>query len=182
MNNTRKRKKITGYEPMFGWKQWRKQREAIQVVEKKITSTQYVYLMQSDTGLFKIGISKDPRKRLAQIKSLSGVDVKLIAFYATEGPARDVEKRLHKLFESYRTLGEWFKFPETYSLDKFESLCDRYGMTKQSFEVNTKGIIKYDWETLKTTSDLEMTTKETTQEWVARTNREWEESKKKNEC
>lgn len=177
----KKKRKITGNEPMFGWKQWRKQREELKALEKKINDTQYVYLMQSENGLFKIGISKDPRKRLAQIRTGSGVEVELVAFYLTDGPARDVEKKLHKLFDKYRLLGEWFKFPETYSLEKFETLCDRFGMTKQGFKLNNKGIIEYEWETLKVENDLGMSTKETTQQWIERMNREWEESKKKND-
>lgn len=173
---TKFRRKYISKEPVFGWEHYNKLKK--QVKENTVESRQYVYLIKSDSGLFKIGISTNPRARLSAIISSSGMNAELLAFYKTQLPARDIEKKLHKLFAIYRVRGEWFDFPDTYSLEKFETLCERFGMTPQEFEVEEDRII-YAFENKE---KVELKTKR--QMWLEYTekmNREWEESKKTNE-
>lgn len=61
----------------------------------------------------------------------------------------------------------------------FETLCDKYGMIPQVFEVGANGKILYEEEINKIAE--QHTRRESTQEWIDRTNKEWEESKKKDE-
>ena len=49
-------------------------------VKNTVASRQFVYLIKSETGLFKIGISTNPRSRLSSIISSSGMNAELIAF------------------------------------------------------------------------------------------------------
>lgn len=72
-------------------------------------SNQQLYLMENSVGLFKIGISVSPQRRLAEIKNSSGLVVKLLAVWETEEDAFTVEQRLHKKFKSQRKHGEWFE-------------------------------------------------------------------------
>lgn len=74
-----------------------------------MSATQQLYLMENSTGLFKIGISQSPERRLSQIKNASGLTVKLLAVWDTEEDARTVEQRLHKKFKDKRKHGEWFE-------------------------------------------------------------------------
>lgn len=170
------KRKYVSKEPIFGWDHYNKIKKKVK--ENTIGSRQFVYLMKSESGLFKIGISTNPRGRLSAIISSSGMNVELLAFYKTELPAREVEGKLHKLFAAYRARGEWFDFPDTYSLEKFETLCERFGMTPQKFEVADERIL-YDFETKE--KEEVKTKRQKWLEYTEKVNREWEESKKKND-
>ena len=70
---------------------------------------QQTYLIQiGDTDLFKIGKSKDPELRLAQLAESQPYEYKLVAICS-----KNIETKLHKLFSKYSWhLGnsrEWFK-------------------------------------------------------------------------
>lgn len=69
---------------------------------------QSLYLMKNELGLFKIGISVNPEKRRNEIKNSSGFNVELIKAWETTDSAATVERKLHSLFSSKRTHGEWF--------------------------------------------------------------------------
>lgn len=94
---------------------------------------QLLYLLQSG-DLYKIGISNDINNRIKSLQTGSGYEVKCIAYYKTKEPARTVENKLHKLFDKYRKKGEWFDFEGRFTLELFETLCDRYGMQRLEFE------------------------------------------------
>lgn len=58
----------------------------------------------------KIGCSRDPLKRLAELQTGSSVKLRLLASIEkrSEAEARGFEKWLHRSFAEYRTGGEWF--------------------------------------------------------------------------
>lgn len=87
-------------------------------------SAQQLYLMENSTGLFKIGISNSPQRRLSQIKNASGLAVKLLATWETAEDAYTVEQRLHKKFKDKRTHGEWFKDLSVELIESSETLKD----------------------------------------------------------
>lgn len=72
----------------------------------------YIYFIQScdEVGLMKIGISKDPEKRLASLSTGNGSKLKLKATLKCPSSmsGRDVETQLHRIFEYSWTRGEWF--------------------------------------------------------------------------
>lgn len=103
--------------------------------------SKYVYLIYSESGLYKIGVSNDVEKRLATLRTSSGHALSCLGYYKTEDKATKVERALHKLFEEFRTLGEWFDFPkDRFSLERFETILERYGMTKMEFDPEGKCI------------------------------------------
>lgn len=68
-----------------------------------------VYLIQAIvTGLYKIGVSKHPNKRLKELKTGNGSDLKLITTYISEYPYK-VEKALHNNLSHLKREGEWYK-------------------------------------------------------------------------
>jgi hypothetical protein len=87
----------------------------------------FVYLMASSlNGLHKIGISKDPHKRLLSIK-WHVPDVRLLDFVLVESE-RIWEKDLHEQFYKKRVFGEWFRLDDsdlTYILSLFEAKRER---------------------------------------------------------
>lgn len=69
----------------------------------------FLYLMHNSAGDSKIGISKHPYKRAANLTTASGYKVNLIAYWKVDSDPRQIESFLHKHFSSIRLLGEWFK-------------------------------------------------------------------------
>jgi hypothetical protein len=73
-------------------------------------SVECVYLIgNSANTLVKIGRSIDVQARLAKLQTMS--PVKLTLLWQTLGGA-ELEKALHRRFDSRRAHGEWFSFPE----------------------------------------------------------------------
>lgn len=75
-----------------------------------------IYLI-SDGDKYKIGISKNPYKRLKQLQTGHPKTLKLIKIfhYEVNGKITEkmMEKRIHYLLRQFRTRynGEWFYFP-----------------------------------------------------------------------
>lgn len=70
---------------------------------------QLLYVMKNDFGLYKIGISKHPLKRVNEISNTSGVHTVIVEVFDTVGvDAKVVEKYLHNHFHNFRVKGEWF--------------------------------------------------------------------------
>ena len=68
----------------------------------------FVYLIQNlETSKYKIGISKHPKKRLKQLQTGSGEDLKLIHIYESDD-ARKIETTLHNRYSPDKARGEWF--------------------------------------------------------------------------
>ncbi|WP_318201074.1 GIY-YIG nuclease family protein [Streptomyces sp. SCL15-4] len=68
----------------------------------------HTYLVTAEgTHLVKIGIAKDPRRRLKELQT--GQPMDLFLMWAVEG---DYEQALHDLFAAYRHRGEWFDLRE----------------------------------------------------------------------
>lgn len=86
-------------------------------------SLKTIYLInQSDTNLYKIGITKkDPLKRLKELQIGNGTTLVLIKTFPTAFNYQ-LEKALHKYYLSYQINSEWFEF--TIDLvEKFEEVC-----------------------------------------------------------
>ena len=85
----------------------------------------FVYFLKNNlTGLTKIGCTKDISSRMSSIKStfktMIGIEPDLKLEYlilCNKGEESKVERQIHKIFNDYRTFGEWFE-----NLDE----CDYY--------------------------------------------------------
>lgn len=73
-----------------------------------MSNKKHVYFAQKKPrGLIKIGCSRNPVKRLSNLRAMTGEDLKLL--YVIVDSGRDEERRLHVKFDEFRTFGEWFK-------------------------------------------------------------------------
>ena len=77
----------------------------------------FVYFLKNkDTGLTKIGSTKNLERRMKELKTtfknMLGITPNLELEYlvlCNKGEEQKVEKSLHRVFKEYRTFGEWFK-------------------------------------------------------------------------
>lgn len=98
--------------------------------EKLITPTEweihkkigFVYLMCSETGLYKIGRSKAPSNRMKELNKQFPVKIWLIHFFKSNVYIQ-VEKYLHDKFSIQRKGDEWFSLSQK-DIDWFCSLAD----------------------------------------------------------
>jgi hypothetical protein len=81
----------------------------------------YVYLIEAQNGVAKIGCARDPYQRLATIRTHSPVLVRLIAMW--QGVYAD-ERALHARFDAYRLSSEWFQIDG--ALRKF--IAEKHGV------------------------------------------------------
>lgn len=71
----------------------------------------YVYVIKDSEGKRKLGFSKIPDKRVAELQV--GNSLKLIVEYRLYvNHMKRTEAKLHDLFIADRIRGEWFKLPE----------------------------------------------------------------------
>lgn len=70
---------------------------------------EYVYLLESNMGYYKIGITKDLNKRIKQFGVQLPFKVSILWFVDVDD-ARRYEKWLHNFFKNKRVNGEWFIF------------------------------------------------------------------------
>lgn len=100
--------------------------------------SQYIYVVYNRlNGLFKIGRSTNPNRRIKGIESMTGQILDLIMLMELnenyEYSISEAEKNIHEYFKEQRKVGEWFElddldledlnfhcsFYETYSYERF---------------------------------------------------------------
>lgn len=103
---------ITEDEPRIFWRAGRKfcQGNIIQqIIVQESNKKAGVYIIEvRDSGLFKIGITKDINKRLSQLQTSNPYEFYLFDFFITI-KNRELEKLLHEKFRLNRYKREWFK-------------------------------------------------------------------------
>lgn len=78
----------------------------------------FVYFIQADTGLIKIGVASNVKKRLGQLRGASPVPLTLLLAV----PAGAIfEYNMHHKFRQFRVHGEWFS-PASELLAEIERL------------------------------------------------------------
>lgn len=89
---------------------------------------QKVYLIKSQIGLYKIGISKNPEQRKNNLSTAAGVRMAVLACWKVgQHRVTDGEASLHQYFKSNRRVGEWFYFEESPHEKMHKFLENRYG-------------------------------------------------------
>ena len=101
----------------------------------------FVYVIGSEAGPNKIGISNDVVKRLAYIRSASGQPHRIMHQSAVPaGLAAKIERRAHWYLKDFHMTGEWFAAPADRAIDAIERAsadrgegpcCLRIGRQKQ---------------------------------------------------
>lgn len=68
----------------------------------------YIYIASNESGQIKIGISKNPEKRVKQLNIGNHEILKLIYFYKSEQKGYSEEKMIHKQMSNHKIRSEWF--------------------------------------------------------------------------
>jgi len=74
------------------------------------SKTNIYFIGNVELGCVKVGKSKNPEKRLADLQV--GNSHKLVLYGVMEDVSQDLENMLHKILEPYRMEGEWFKLTD----------------------------------------------------------------------
>ena len=70
----------------------------------------YIYLLKLDGfNTYKIGISKDPKKRVKQLQTGSPEIIEILCTYKSDW-AFKIESTLHRRYLQNNIRGEWFEF------------------------------------------------------------------------
>jgi len=111
-------------------------------VEEILHAEREVYVIKSASGLTKIGFSKNPKRRLTQIK-LSGYFSEIILLFSPEPnydlDARYLEKILHKHFKNKRKFGEWFDLRLDDIKEMIKSMDNMLYSSDDDYEEKYKG-------------------------------------------
>lgn len=67
----------------------------------------YVYVVEAEPGVVKIGRSKDPERRVSQLSTGNPNTLELLASVECEN-ALEAERRLHREYSTEKASGEWF--------------------------------------------------------------------------
>lgn len=82
-----------------------------------------IYLIFSqENGYYKIGISKNPQKRIEQLQTGNSSELKIIETYKSEYYNK-IEKALHRRFSHARINGEWFAL-DAVEMNNFKNYCE----------------------------------------------------------
>jgi hypothetical protein len=71
----------------------------------------FIYIVQADNGMLKIGVSTNPSARLAQLRTASAVPLAIAYVGALRCAGYTVEAEAHRTLAGYRQNGEWFNCP-----------------------------------------------------------------------
>lgn len=97
---------------------------------------------------YKIGITNNLTNRLNTLRLQGGSEMRLIHSRYEEYDYAILEKLLHKLFHSYRVIGEWFEFPDkmlSEVIEAIDTIEPKYRSNMQKVHItNTDSIIAHD--------------------------------------
>jgi len=86
-----------------------------------------VYLVQSESGAVKIGVSKDVDRRLSDLQVAHPHDLTLLACVESSN-ANSLENRLHDRYSKYNINGEWFDLPN----GELDNIVQKFNEQKES--------------------------------------------------
>lgn len=86
---------------------------------------QKLYLMKNELGLYKVGISKSPKKRARDISNTSGFNTHVVRVWDVY-QAFQLEQSIHVKFTDKRKKGEWFDFSEDDLGEVFSFVKENY--------------------------------------------------------
>lgn len=84
----------------------------------------FVYLISTlDESVYKIGVTRNlDNKRLKSLQTGNHKELKMIHHFYSDYPFR-LETMLHKKFDLYSEIGEWFKLPSEV-VSNFLNICN----------------------------------------------------------
>lgn len=92
-----------------------------------------VYLIRGNDGRYKIGIAKNPKKRISQLQTGNSDKLELIESYPSENASK-IETALHNQFSHIKLNGEWFDLSiteETLFIKRCKTIDDTITMLRK---------------------------------------------------
>jgi len=84
-------------------------KNSLREMQAKKTKIGYIYFLQiKETNKYKIGVSKDPKRRLADISSSIPFDLNVLAINEINNPYK-IEQDIIDEFKNYLIKNEWFE-------------------------------------------------------------------------
>ena len=90
----------------FGYSKPRRQNGKVRQVGEKLDGS-FVYVIRGDHNMVKIGVSTNPRARLASLQTGSAFPVSFAFIGVTPGNGYDIETEAHRILEKHQCNGEW---------------------------------------------------------------------------
>ena len=81
-----------------------------------------VYLIRANDGRYKIGIAKNPKKRIRQLQTGNSDPLKLIETYQSENASK-IETIFHNHYSYGKQVGEWFDL-SIEEESRFKCICE----------------------------------------------------------
>lgn len=81
-----------------------------------------IYVIGEKQGPVKIGISKEPLRRIGVLKKQSGRELECQFVTQATGNAGEIERQAHTHFAEHRMAGEWFMIPFDVAREFVENL------------------------------------------------------------
>lgn len=89
--------------------------------------TSYIYIIGSDNPPYKIGISKNPDKRLKSLQTGHPFPLQIHSARLTDiSETKYLERMIHQNLKFYRTKGEWFNIELKDAILEVEYAVMRY--------------------------------------------------------
>lgn len=89
-----------------------------------------IYLVKNNSGLYKIGVSKNPEQRIRNISTQTGQKIETIHISDLMDNGNNVESRIHHLYSDKRHLGEWFTLTNN-DIDNIKNKIIEYSKTSK---------------------------------------------------
>jgi hypothetical protein len=87
----------------------------------------FIYIVQADNGMLKIGVSTNPSARLAQLRTASAVPLTIAYVGALRCDGYTVEAEAHRTLAGYCQNGEWFNCPVDMAVPAIAAAAYRLG-------------------------------------------------------
>jgi hypothetical protein len=94
---------------------------------KNTCSGGFIYVIQADNGMLKIGVSTNPSARLAQLRTSSPFKLTFAYMGALRCSGYAVEAEAHRTLAGYRQNGEWFNCPADMAVAAIGAAAYRLG-------------------------------------------------------
>src|SRR5258708_39461574 len=103
----------------------------------------FVYVIEGQAGHHKIGVSRDPIQRLAELQTGSPFPLSFAYIGVTPGTGYNIEGRAHELLDDHRKEGEWFLVPASIAIGATIEAAGRLGEPIQQVPPETVPQIIY---------------------------------------
>lgn len=97
----------------------------------------FVYVVRGDHNMVKVGVTTNPRARLAQLRTGSAFPIEYAFIGVTPGAGYDIEAAAHAILDRHRCNGEWFDLSPEMAVSAVMGAAARLGQPLQALDIAT---------------------------------------------